>query len=138
MSGAVKQISLNFLYVGRFTKEKNVSFLIDVLAALFQKDISFSATFIGYGAEQEALEEYTYVHYRLPIETIQFIEKPDKDLIPHAFIKNQIFFFLLPGVIRKRLFWLKPWQEERLLLPSGLRAGRYYKTGRKWIYCAYT
>lgn len=84
---------LRILHVGRFTQEKNVSFLIDVLARLHHNKIPFIATFIGYGFQEHYLKNYAYDHHGLSSNQVQFIHKPSKSVIAKFYKEADLFLF---------------------------------------------
>lgn len=79
------------LTVSRFTKEKNIYFLLDVFSALDQEKCTF--WLLGYGAEKKALCDYAYKKLGLSQNAIQFIECPSKDVIKHYYQHSDVFIF---------------------------------------------
>lgn len=79
------------LYVGRFEKEKNVPFLLDLVARLDAHG-SFELTLVGYGSEYEALQKYAYETLKLG-NRVQFVLKPDKKRLMKEYKHADIFLF---------------------------------------------
>jgi len=77
------------IYVGRFTKEKNILFLLDMFAHLPHGE--FSLTMVGFGADAEECERYAYESLKLDPQFVQFIEKPD-DLVG-LYAQSDLFVF---------------------------------------------
>jgi len=77
--------------VSRFAKEKNIPFLIDVVAEL--DPTAFVATFIGYGPEKKRLEKYAFSHKKIPPHMITFVEKPSKELLMRSYYNADLFIF---------------------------------------------
>ncbi len=84
-----KEDPLKLLSVLRFTKEKNVPFLLDVLNLL---DKRFTLTLVGYGAEYEGLRCYAYGHLQLSEQQVQFVLKPPREQLINYY--NSMFQFL--------------------------------------------
>lgn len=84
-SGPVKLLS-----VLRFTKEKNVPFLLDVLSSL---DERFTLTLIGYGIEYENLRSYAYDHLQLSGQQLQFVLKPPREQLINYYREADLFLF---------------------------------------------
>ena len=81
---------VKLLSVLRFTKEKNVPFLLDVLSLL---DESFTLTLIGYGAEYENLRTYAYDHLKLSEKQLQFVLKPPREILINYYRNADLFLF---------------------------------------------
>lgn len=81
---------VNLLSVLRFTKEKNVSFLLDVINLL---DERFTLTLIGYGAEYEKLRRYAYNHLQLSEKQLQFVIKPPREQLINYYKDADLFLF---------------------------------------------
>ncbi len=79
------------LTVSRFTKEKNILFLLDVFAKLKQEEFIFRL--LGYGSELNFLKFYAYEKLKLSKERVIFIEKPSKDLLASIYKKSDLFIF---------------------------------------------
>ena len=86
-----KNKPFHLLTVSRFTKEKNIYFLLDVFSKLDQNEFIF--TLIGYGAELKPLQEYAYKHLNLSPDKIKFIEKPNKSIIASYYNSSDVFIF---------------------------------------------
>jgi 1,2-diacylglycerol 3-alpha-glucosyltransferase len=82
---------VHLLSVSRFVKEKNIPFLLDVIAQLNPK--KYSVQLIGYGPERAYLEEYAYVQKKIPRETLAFIEKPSPEALKKAYADADLFIF---------------------------------------------
>jgi glycosyltransferase involved in cell wall biosynthesis len=81
---------VKLLSVLRFTKEKNVPFLLDVLSLL---DERFNLTLIGYGAEYENLRSYAYDHLQLSEQQLQFVLKPPREQLINYYKGADLFLF---------------------------------------------
>ncbi len=81
---------VKLLSVLRFTKEKNVPFLLDVLKLL---DERFTLTLVGYGAEYENLRTYAYDHLQLSEKQLQFILKPPREQLINYYRDADVFLF---------------------------------------------
>ncbi len=79
------------LSVSRFTKEKNMPFLIDVITLL--KHTHCNLKLVGYGAEYEFLKHYAYEHKKLTLDQLQFIEKPNKQELVNLYAQADLFLF---------------------------------------------
>ena len=79
------------LTVSRFTQEKNIPFLLDVMA-LLDPD-TFHLTLVGYGTELKKLENYAYHHKQLSKVHIKFIERPSKQHLIQLYGQAHIFIF---------------------------------------------
>lgn len=86
-----KKKRFNLLYLGRFTKEKNVSFLLDAIAQLDQQE--YMSTFVGYGNEYNAIKDYAYNHLKLSSRSVQFIHKPKKEELTNFYRQADLFIF---------------------------------------------
>lgn len=84
------------LYVGRFTQEKNIPFILDVMHML-RTHRTFHLTLVGYGIEYDNLRAYAYHTLKLSEETVKFIHKPTKqELLEHY---QQADLFLFPSFL---------------------------------------
>ena len=81
---------VKLLSILRFTKEKNVPFLLDVLSLL---DERFTLTLIGYGAEYENLRAYAYDHLQLSEKQLQFVVKPPREQLINYYRDADLFLF---------------------------------------------
>ncbi|NOQ12870.1 MAG: glycosyltransferase [Methyloprofundus sp.] len=81
---------VKLLSVLRFTKEKNVPFLLDVLNLL---DERFTLTLVGYGAEYENLRSYAYDHLQLSTQQLQFVLKPPREQLINYYRDADLFLF---------------------------------------------
>lgn len=82
---------IKLLTVSRFTKEKNLYFLLDVMAILNHHN--YNLTLIGYGAEYNRLQEYAYSIKRLHIDRVRFVICPPEKQLAHAYQTHDIFLF---------------------------------------------
>ena len=78
------------LTVVRFTKEKNVPFILDVFSHL---DERFYLTLVGYGAEYQNLRSYAYDHLKLSPDHLQFVLKPSPEQIIEYYREADLFLF---------------------------------------------
>ena len=81
---------VKLLSVLRFTKEKNVPFLLDVLSLL---DEHFTLTLVGYGAEYENLRAYAYDHLQISEKQLQFVLKPPREQLINYYREADLFLF---------------------------------------------
>ena len=79
------------LTVSRFTPEKNIPFLLDVMKLL--KNCPFRLILAGYGSEYDQLKAYAYKVQKLSPNTILFIEKPSKELLINLYHQAHLFLF---------------------------------------------
>jgi 1,2-diacylglycerol 3-alpha-glucosyltransferase len=84
-AGAVKLLS-----VIRFTKEKNVPFLLDVCSLL---DERYKLTLVGYGVEYENLRSYAYDQLQIPEQQLQFVLKPPREQLINYYRDADLFLF---------------------------------------------
>ena len=82
--------SVKLLSVVRFTKEKNVPFLLDVCSLL---DERYTLTLVGYGAEYENLRSYAYEHLQLSEQQLQFVLKPPREQLINYYRDADLFLF---------------------------------------------
>lgn len=82
---------MHLLSVSRFVKEKNIPFLLDVIATLDPQH--FFVQLIGYGPERAHLEKYAYVQKKIPSTMLQFIEKPSPEALKKAYAHADLFIF---------------------------------------------
>ena len=80
---------IRLLSVSRFTKEKNIPFLIELFAKLDQN--KFSLTLVGYGPELDNLKDLTGKLKVSP--NIEFIVAPTKELLSKTYRTSDIFIF---------------------------------------------
>ena len=80
------------LYVGRFTKEKNVPLLFDLMTKLSEE---YELTLVGYGTEFTYLNWYAYKKCMLFKERVRFIVKPDLLTLIDQY--KMAHFFLFPS-----------------------------------------
>lgn len=88
----VAQRPFQLLYVGRFTKEKNIQFILDVMK-LLPKDGRYQLKLVGFGAELAALQHHAYGQCGFSEQFVQFVHKPPhKDLIRY-YRQADLFLF---------------------------------------------
>ena len=78
------------LTVVRFTKEKNIPFILNVFRHL---DERFYLTLVGYGAEYENLRVYAFDHLKLSPDRLQFVLKPPREQIIEFYREADLFLF---------------------------------------------
>lgn len=78
------------LYVGRFVQEKNIPFLVDVIAQLPDE---YHMTFVGYGSDTEYIKRYIYSVRGLSAEQVKFVIKPDVGTLLEAYRSAHLFLF---------------------------------------------
>ncbi len=78
------------LAVGRFVKEKNIPFLLNVFQQL-QGD--FILTLVGYGSEYEAIKKYAYQELKLSSQNVYFVHKPSKKKLVRYYQHADLFLF---------------------------------------------
>ncbi len=85
-----RQEPLKLLSVVRFTKEKNVTFLLDVCSLL---DERFTMTLVGYGVEYQNLRSHAYEKLQLSPLQLQFVVKPDREQLLRHYRDADLFLF---------------------------------------------
>jgi glycosyltransferase involved in cell wall biosynthesis len=81
---------VKLLTVGRFTREKNLQFLLDVCQLLEDR---FVLTLAGYGIEYENLRHYAYRHLKLSPKRVQFVLKPLPVQLVNFYKQADLFLF---------------------------------------------
>lgn len=81
---------IRLLTVGRFTKEKNLSFILDACRWL---DDRFILTLVGYGVEYESLRQYAYKELQLSPQQIRFVLKPSLEQLISYYQQADLFLF---------------------------------------------
>ena len=81
---------ITLLYVGRLAQEKNIPFLLEVVAML--PDF-YHFILAGYGPDSVYLQHYAYTHLKLSRERVRFHIKPDRDIILHYYHAAHLFLF---------------------------------------------
>lgn len=84
------QAPYQLLYLGRFTKEKNIPFILDVIAKLPDE---FELTLVGYGSYTDYLREYAYKILNFSPDRVRFIIKPDKQKLLDLYRSAHLFLF---------------------------------------------
>lgn len=79
------------LSVGRFAKEKNLIFLLDVMKLLPAG--FYCLTLVGYGVEYESLQRYAYKTLGLSQDVVRFIIAPSKDTLRSLYQDAHLFLF---------------------------------------------
>jgi len=80
------------LYVGRFTREKNITFILDVMQIL-QAHKNVHLKLVGYGIEYDNLRRYAYQTLNLSDSVVQFIHKPTKQELLYHYSQADLFLF---------------------------------------------
>ncbi len=78
------------LYVGRFVEEKNIPYLLDVIAQLPK---AYTLALVGYGSYTDSLQEYAYKTCGLSEDRVRFIIKPDKQVLLEMYAQSHLFLF---------------------------------------------
>lgn len=78
------------LYVGRFTKEKNIPFLVDMFASLSN---DYELTLVGFGSYTDYLTQYAYQKMKLPKERLRFIVQPSNQALLDYYKNAHLFLF---------------------------------------------
>lgn len=81
---------IKLLYVGRFAKEKNIPFLLDVVAQLPD---NYFFTLVGFGVETDYLRQYAYKICGLSPKQVQFIIKPERKKLIALYRAAHLFLF---------------------------------------------
>jgi len=79
------------LTVSRFTKEKNIPFLLDMFVHL--NSAYYNLTLIGYGSELNALQYYAYTKLNLSHDNVRFIIKPSKKNLVDYYADADLFIY---------------------------------------------
>lgn len=82
--------NFKLLFVSRFTKEKNIPFLLEVFEKL---DSNYTMTLIGYGSETESLKKLAYNDLKIEKSRLNFIISPPKEIISKHYKESDIFLF---------------------------------------------
>lgn len=77
--------------VSRFTPEKNLYFLLDMITHL--ESHTFTLVLIGFGQLEHELKQYAYNTLKLTEQDVMFIVKPDKQTICEWYHKAYLFVF---------------------------------------------
>lgn len=77
--------------VGRFAREKNLTFLLDVMKLLPVN--RYRLTLVGHGPECEKLQQYAYGTLGLSQEQVRFIIHPTKNAIKKQYAHAHLFLF---------------------------------------------
>jgi len=83
----------HLLSVTRFSEEKNVPFLIDLLSVLIKQNIDCTMTLVGYGSLWEDMNNYASEQLKIPHEKITFIHKPSKETVEKIYQDADCFIF---------------------------------------------
>lgn len=79
------------LFVGRFTPEKNIKALLDLMTD--ERLIHFNLTLAGFGYLQDELMAYAYNKLNLAPARVQFIMCPSKSLLCQLYKESDFFVF---------------------------------------------
>ena len=79
------------LYVGRFTDEKNIPLLLQLIKKL--PSGRFSLTLAGYGYLEQQLTYYAYEKLKLSPDIVRFIKKPEKTVLCSLYKESDLFVF---------------------------------------------
>ena len=79
------------LTVSRFTKEKNIPFLLDTFAHL--DPVHYNLTLVGYGSDLDALQYYAYTKLNLSHDSVRFIVKPSKKDLADYYADADLFIY---------------------------------------------
>lgn len=82
---------VDLLYVGRFTTEKNIYALIQLIQKLPADH--FRLTIAGYGYLEQQLKAYAYEKLKLKHEHVSFITNPDKPELCTLYRTSDLFVF---------------------------------------------
>jgi len=91
-SSSVKSLgnTVNVLIVSRFTKEKNLRFIIDLVGQL---EKPFIVTMVGYGSCYEQLKKYAQNTLKLSSDRVKFVYKPSKQEVLQSYQDAHVFLF---------------------------------------------
>lgn len=78
------------LYVGRFTQEKNILFLLDLIKELGK---GFKLQLAGYGYFLTDLEHYAYRILNLAKVHVEFLQRPSKNTVAKLYQEADLFAF---------------------------------------------
>ena len=81
---------IKLLSVSRFTKEKNIPFLLNVFSKL---DNNFILDLVGHGIELENLKNYAFNILKIEKNRLNFIINPEKTEIAKFYRNSDIFIF---------------------------------------------
>ena len=76
--------------MGRFTQEKNIHLLFDLMKSL---DDRYRLNLVGYGYYQDELEKYAYQTVGLDFHRVIFTRKPPKKMIAKLYQEADLFVF---------------------------------------------
>lgn len=79
------------LTVSRFTHEKNITFLLDVMKLL--ENTNLRLILAGYGSAYDQLRAYAYTIKKLSPDKVIFIEKPSKEQLLRLYGQADLFLF---------------------------------------------
>lgn len=82
---------VKLLCVSRFVKEKNLTFLLDVISML--PSHRYCLTVAGYGAEYDFLQWYAFKKRGLSPEVVRFVLRPSKDELRQLYYDAHLFLF---------------------------------------------
>ena len=82
---------LRLLYVGRFAKEKNLPFILEMLAAL--NGTPATCQFVGYGPDYDTFKHSVRNNPQMPNDTVQFVHKPPQEKLIQLYRNADLFLF---------------------------------------------
>lgn len=89
--GRSKSDKVNLITVSRFMPEKNLLFLLDVVAQLDPERFQF--TLVGFGEQQSELEEYAYDRLGMSNKQVKFVIKPQRKRLKKLYDQADLFLF---------------------------------------------
>jgi glycosyltransferase involved in cell wall biosynthesis len=82
----------SLLVVSRFVVEKNLHFILDAYARLYNRK-RYTLILAGYGMQLHDLQQYAYVALGCTHEQVQFVVRPDTAMLAQLYAKAHIFLF---------------------------------------------
>jgi len=83
----------HLLSVSRFSEEKNVSFLVKLIAELIKENQHYRMTLVGYGQLWKCMKEYAYRQLGLTSERLRFIHRPPREQLVQIYREADLFVF---------------------------------------------
>jgi len=85
---------IQLLSVGRFSPEKNIPFLLDLMVELSKKEKrKYVLTLVGFGPLWKKMQEYAYTKLDLSPKIVRFIHKPAKEKLVSLYHDADLFIF---------------------------------------------
>jgi len=81
------------LSVSRFSPEKNIPFLLDLIAELSKKNRDYRLTLVGYGPLWNDMQHYAYDKLKLSSDNVRFIHRPVKESLIKLYQDADLFIF---------------------------------------------